>query len=142
MQAKGQAQQQREQVERLREGAARHRSVAQSAQRRAAALQRSLALSQQVAVLQAQALAGACSAMLVCSSLLESMKNTPPSKMSMFGAFAQVLRAARMHNGFLFLHGLSSQQCASSQIRLKSSNSQQQGEGVGPSLNCRGCQSS
>ena len=65
VEVRGYAQQQTEQLMRVRGGARRQRSAAERAQRVAAALQRSLALSRQVAVMQAQALAAACAAMLV-----------------------------------------------------------------------------
>ena len=65
MEVRGHAEQQREQIERLRDRAGHRRAAAQRLQRSAAALHRSLALSSHVAVLQAQALASACSAMLV-----------------------------------------------------------------------------
>ena len=68
VEVRGHARQQREQFERLRERARQHQSAAQRMQRSAAALQRSLALSSHVAILQAQALADACTAMLVRSS--------------------------------------------------------------------------
>ncbi len=66
VEVRGQAQQQREQIERLRDRARQRHSAAKHMQHKTAALHRSLALSKQVAVLQAQALADACSAMLVC----------------------------------------------------------------------------
>ena len=69
---RGQAQQQAEQLKRMRSGARQQRSAAEHAQRRAAALQRSLALSLQVAVMQAQALAGSCTVMLVTSPATSS----------------------------------------------------------------------
>ena len=65
MEVRGHAEQQREQIERLKDRAAQRHSAAQRMQRSAAALHRSLALSLHVAILQAQALASACSAMLV-----------------------------------------------------------------------------
>ena len=65
VEVRGHAQQQREQIERLREQARQRQSTAQRMQRSAAALRRSLALSSHVAILQAQALADACTAMLV-----------------------------------------------------------------------------
>ena len=65
VEVRGHAQQQTEQLTRMRGGARRQRGAAEHAQRAAAALQRSLALSRQVAVMQAQALAAACAAMLV-----------------------------------------------------------------------------
>ena len=69
VEVRGHAQQQQEQVERLRKQARQRQSAAQRAQRSAAALHRSLALSSHVAILQAQALASACTAMLVRQSL-------------------------------------------------------------------------
>ena len=65
VEVRGHAQQQTEQLARMRGGARRQRGAAERAQRAVAALQRSLALSRQVAVMQAQALAAACTAMLV-----------------------------------------------------------------------------
>ena len=65
VEVRGHAQQQKEQVERLRDRARERQSAAQRMQRSAAALRRSLALSSHVAILQAQALADACTAMLV-----------------------------------------------------------------------------
>ena len=59
------AQQQREQVERLKDRARQRQGIAQRMQRSSAALRRSLALSVHVAILQAHALASACTAMLV-----------------------------------------------------------------------------
>lgn len=67
VEVRGHAQQQREQVERLRDRARLRQSAAQRMQRSTAALHRSLALSLHVAILQAHALAGACTAMLVRS---------------------------------------------------------------------------
>ena len=67
VEVRGHVQQQTEQLQRVRGGARQQRGTAERAQRSAAALQRSLALSRQVAVMQAQALAGACTVMLVRS---------------------------------------------------------------------------
>ena len=67
VEVRGHAQQQTEQLARMRGGARWQRGAAERAQRASAALQRSLALSRQVAVMQAQALADACAAMLVPS---------------------------------------------------------------------------